>query len=217
MGFIKRLIGEEPNIFKQILHSGDTGSFGEYLIEYSLNNYNLKGYLKTMHNVYVPYRGETSEIDVLMLHEKGIYVFESKNYSGWIFGSDTQRYWTQMLPNKQKDRFYNPVLQNKTHINALSQFTGLAPEKFHSYIVFSERCELKKLPEDTDTYKIVRRPNLLKKLRAELKEKTAIYTNEEIDQLYEKLLPLTNATKEEKQKHIDEIKARHEKQGKGAE
>ena len=63
----------------------------------------------------------------------------------------------------------------------------------------------------------MRRPNLLKKLRAELKEKTAIYTNEEVDQLYEKLLPLTNATKEEKQKHIDEIKARHEKQGKGAE
>lgn len=39
-----------------------------------------------LRNIYVPYNGKTSEIDVLMIREKGIFVFESKNYSGWIFG-----------------------------------------------------------------------------------------------------------------------------------
>lgn len=39
----------------------------------------------------------TYEIDLIMISETGIYVFESKNYSGWIFGDEKQRYWTQIL------------------------------------------------------------------------------------------------------------------------
>ncbi|MGX8709042.1 MAG: nuclease-related domain-containing protein [bacterium] len=211
MGFLKRLIGEEPGLFQQIVHSGDKGHFGEYLTEYALNNYNIKGYGKTLHNIYVPYRGKTSEIDVLLIHEKGFFVFESKNYAGWIFGDTEQKNWTQVLPNKQKSHFYNPILQNKTHINALSKFLEMEPNKFRSYIIFSERCELKKVPEDTESYFIVRRPNMLKWLRKELETKETIYTKEQIDEYYNILYPLTQVTQEEKQKHIDEIKENHPK------
>ena len=66
---------------------------------------NLDGYAKTVHNVYVPHKGRTSELDVLMVHEKGIFVFESKNYSGWIFGAADQQKWTQCLPNGEKKSF----------------------------------------------------------------------------------------------------------------
>ena len=79
MGFIAWLMGEEPGLFEQWLHSDDPGHFGEYLIEYALNS--LPGYSKQLCNVYLPYKGRTSEVDVIMLHETGIYVFESKNYS----------------------------------------------------------------------------------------------------------------------------------------
>ena len=44
-----------------------------------------------------------------MIHEKGIFVFESKNYSGWIFGSADQLNWTQSLQNGEKHHFYNPI------------------------------------------------------------------------------------------------------------
>ena len=38
---------------------------------------------KILRNVYVPKEnGETSEIDVLYITQKGIFVIESKNYSG---------------------------------------------------------------------------------------------------------------------------------------
>lgn len=209
LGFFKRLIGEEPGLLQQISHSGDKGHFGEYLTEYALNNDNLKGYGKTLHNIYIPYRGKTSEIDVLMIHEKGFFVFESKNYTGWIFGNEEQSQWTQVLPNKQKNHFYNPILQNKTHINAISKYIGIEPEKFKSYIIFSERCELKKIPNDTENYFIVRRQNMLKYLRKELEQKENIYTKEQIENYYSILYPLTQVTQEEKQKHIDEIKEKH--------
>ena len=93
MGFFARLMGEEPGLFDQWLHSDDKGHFGEYLIDYALNR--APGYAQKLCNVYLPYKGRTSEIDVIMLHETGIYVFESKNYSGWIFGDEKGQYWTQ--------------------------------------------------------------------------------------------------------------------------
>ena len=35
--------------------------------------------------------GETSEVDLIFITQKGIFVFESKNYSGWIFGDEKSR------------------------------------------------------------------------------------------------------------------------------
>ena len=81
-----------------------------------------------------------------MIAETGIYVFESKNYSGWIFGDEKGKNWTQVLENKQKNHFYNPVWQNNGHITALKYATGFHnPELYKSHIVFSERCTLKKV------------------------------------------------------------------------
>ena len=42
--------------------------------------------------------GETTELDVIFLHESGVYVFDLKNYNGRIFGTETQQYWAQSLP-----------------------------------------------------------------------------------------------------------------------
>ena len=80
------LLGEEPGIIDTLLHYENKGQFGEYATEFALTNDNIKGYSQTLHNVYLPNKGKTTELDILMVHEKGIYVFESKNYSGWIFG-----------------------------------------------------------------------------------------------------------------------------------
>ncbi|MEH2957321.1 NERD domain-containing protein [Candidatus Merdisoma sp. JLR.KK006] len=54
------------------------------------------------------------------MHESGIYVFESKNYSGWIFGTETQQYWTQTLLSgkgrSQKRQFFNPMYQGRNFL-----------------------------------------------------------------------------------------------------
>lgn len=79
---------------------------------------------------------------MILIHESGIYVFESKNYGGWIFGDERQHYWTQTLPlgrgRSQKNRFYNPIRQNKGHIKWLSNYLNLDTKFFYSYIVFSK-------------------------------------------------------------------------------
>ena len=213
MGLIKCLIGEEPSIFEKlafnIKHNGDVGAYGEYLTQYLFNSVRFKGYYKTLQNIYVPYKDSTSEIDVLVVHKKGIYVIESKNYSGWIFGSENQQQWTQMLNKNTKEKFYNPVKQNKTHIKALSEYLQIEPSKMKSYIVFSEKCELKKIPENTDQYVITKRNYLLDLINRDMTDKQDILTNEEIDEIARKLEPLTNASQEVKDKHIENIEKKY--------
>ena len=213
MGLIKCLIGEEPSIFEKlafnIKHNRDVGAYGEYLTQYLFNSVRFKGYYKTLQNIYVPYKDGTSEIDVLVAHKKGIYVIESKNYSGWIFGSENQQQWTQMLNKNTKEKFYNPVKQNKTHIKALSEYLQIEPSKMKSYIVFSERCELKKVPENTDQYVITKRNYLLDLINRDMTDKQDIFTNEEIDEIARKLEPLTNASQEVKDKHIENIEKKY--------
>lgn len=62
-------------------------------------------------NCYIPKTdGTTAEIDIIMVHPTGVYVFESKNYSGYIFGSLNQKMWTQTLHigygEVEKNRFF---------------------------------------------------------------------------------------------------------------
>ena len=82
---------------------------------------------------------------MIMIHQSGIYVFESKNYSGWIFGSEDSKNWTQTLPSGRKahkEYFLNPIIQNKVHIKWLVKLIG-EESPIHSIIVFSERCTLR--------------------------------------------------------------------------
>ncbi|WP_255202495.1 nuclease-related domain-containing protein [Muribaculum intestinale] len=87
------------------------------------------------HDLYVErHRGQYSQIDAVVVTKVGIIVFEVKDYSGWIFGKGYQNYWTQVLAyGKEKHRFYNPILQNKGHIEALKKkLEGIAEVPFYS-------------------------------------------------------------------------------------
>lgn len=67
----------------------DKGQAGENQIHQSLNR--LEGQSAILQNCYLPLKNSgTTEVDLILIHESGIYVIESKNYSGWIFGSESQ-------------------------------------------------------------------------------------------------------------------------------
>lgn len=183
----------------------DKGLNGEYLTVNILEK--LPGYHKILVNVYLPKeKGGTTEIDVLLLHEKGIYVFESKNYSGWIFGHEADHNWTQTFPNGKKQPFYNPIKQNRGHIQALAHLIKRAPKAFMtSIIVFSERCELKKITVTSPNVLVVKRNHLKRQLQKKLKRAKPVLTNAQIDSLYKTLKPYTQITTEKKLLHIKQI------------
>lgn len=205
MGLFEILKGEQPGIIETLLNYENAGQFGEFSIEYALTNGKLDGNFAVLKNLYVPIKGKTTEIDLLMIHEKGIFVFESKNYSGWIFGDSEQLNWIQCLQNGKKFHFYNPIRQNRTHISALAQYMKIPVDVFTSCIVFSERCSLKKVPPNNLEVMVVRRPDMLKEIRARLNNSTAIFSDLEIRTMATKLSQLANRGSDEKQQHIKDI------------
>ena len=185
------------------------GVKGEYLIWKCLRK--LKGDARYLFNCYIPKdNGETTEVDIIMLHEAGIYVFESKNYSGWIFGTETQQFWTQTLPKgrrrSQKERFFNPIIQNKVHIKWLNRYLDKQSVRYCSYIVFSNRCTLKDITLTSGQHRVINRYNLLSTIKADIQSSGKRMTVEELDELYTKLQPLTQVEKSQKLSHVKNVK-----------
>ena len=187
----------------------NTGDYGEYLTYTELEK--LEGYHKLMTNLYISKKDQTTtEIDLIMISETGIYVFESKNYSGWIFGDEKQKNWIQTLENRSNTKFFNPIWQNNGHINALKSVLELGDEDiFKSYIIFSERCILKKINVTSDNVKVLKRNNLIRELKKDISESKSIFDREKIDSIYNELSQYTLADDEVKKDHIDNIKAKH--------
>lgn len=168
---------------------------------------------RVLRDMYIPYRRETRQIDVLLLTQFGIYVIESKNYSGWIFGSENSKIWTQSLNKHSRYKFYNPIWQNKSHIKALCaylhskcEYFNLEEKYFNSLIIFSGKAELKKIPQNLVDCKVINDYELNDCINYENMNKPQIFTEEQLDKFYNILLPTTQVSDEVKQKHIENVK-----------
>ncbi len=122
------------NIFKGWLGEKAT-QFGMWL------KLDTKTY-KRFHNLIVNTRNGTTQIDHVLLSRFGIFVIETKNYNGWIFGSENQRSWSQVLYGT-KHAFQNPLHQNYRHTKALAEHLKVDSSKVHSVVFFIGDAELK--------------------------------------------------------------------------
>lgn len=188
----------------------DLGRYGEYLTFKYLKRYEDSG-AKFLFNVYIPKEdGGTSEIDVLMISKKGIFVFESKNYSGWIFGDEKRKDWYQTLPSgrgkSHKEHFYNPIMQNRSHIKHLKALVG-EQIVMHSIIVFSERCTLKNVVVNSNDIQVINRNEVTYVVSNVCKKVTEdVLKEEDITNLYNQLYPYTQNDETVKMQHIADIK-----------
>ncbi|PFC06082.1 nuclease-related domain-containing protein, partial [Bacillus cereus] len=62
--------------------------------------------------------GDTTQIDHIVIAETGVFVVETKNYEGWIYGNEKAARWTQGIFRK-KSSFQNTFRQNYKHIKAI--------------------------------------------------------------------------------------------------
>ncbi|KGT47803.1 nuclease-related domain-containing protein [Acinetobacter sp. ANC 7454] len=121
------------------------GKMGEFAVAM-----HVKLYLKQPHYIllndltFEDGQGTTTQIDHLLLSPFGLFVIETKNYKGWIFGGERQKTWTQKI-YKQTFKFQNPLHQNYKHVKVLEQILVeiLSPEYIHSLVVFMPEAEFK--------------------------------------------------------------------------
>lgn len=185
----------------------DSGRYGEYLIYKNLQHREgIDG--KFLFNTYIPTdEANTTEIDVMFLCRKGIFVFESKNHSGWVFGKESQQNWTQTLPQgrkSHKEHFYNPIRQNAGHIAHLQKFTG-EKMRFYSVITFSDRCTIKAMEVESKNVFVLHRREVEEPIKAVYEYCEDIMTQEDLDALYAALYPFTQVNEEVKSEHVANI------------
>ena len=95
-----------------------------------------------INNVLIRKEKSSSQIDHVVVSIYGIFVIETKNYSGWIMGGERSAKWTKNVYG-HKYQFENPLIQNYGHVVALEKALGITDDKFFPIVVFSVRGDLK--------------------------------------------------------------------------
>ncbi|EIV8623112.1 NERD domain-containing protein [Vibrio vulnificus] len=110
------------------------GVFGEFLVNKLLSQLPDSDYT-LVRNVTLPTDDGTTQIDHIVVSRFGIFVVETKNMKGWIFGSKSQKQWTQKV-YRHSSKFQNPLQQNYKHVKTLESLLAIDCEKLHSVVVF---------------------------------------------------------------------------------
>lgn len=111
------------------------GVVGEFIVNLSAKFLLDKEKYHLIKNVTLPTEGGSTQIDHLFVSEFGVFVVETKNMKGWIFGDPNQKTWTQKI-YKHSNKFQNPLHQNYKHVKTLESLLGLNDRQVHSVIVF---------------------------------------------------------------------------------
>lgn len=178
------------------------GKLGETRVSSILKS--LPDDYRTFNNIYLKLDDKTVQIDHVVISAYGIFVIETKNYTGWIYGSDKSSKWVKnMYGNKYY--FQNPLRQNYAHVKALQNALELPFDKFIPIVVFLKGAKLK-----CDTQGLVVNSSRLKKLIKSYQ--TPIFDAEEVELLKSKLFSFTDMGKAIKQyAHVENIRERIEK------
>ena len=121
------------------------GKLGEKYISRCLRNLDADKYILLSDLLLETENGNTSQIDQLVISVYGIFVIETKNYKGWIFGNEKSDIWTQVI-YERKNQFRNPVKQNWSHIYALKAIlTDYSDLRYIPVIVFTGSAVLKNI------------------------------------------------------------------------
>jgi hypothetical protein len=194
LSILKKIVKE---VTKPIVNN-HKGKVGEAKVDSKLNPLIFgKVEHKQINNlVLVDGLGKTHQIDHVEIRKNGIFCIETKNYKGWIFGSEKQDKWTQTLYT-EKHQFLNPLKQNKSHIYHISNVLG-SKYKINSVVVFVQN--------NADRIDI---PNVinLNDLKRYLKDYNdgTIYSKEQIEEIYQSLINSGNK-KILNREHVKNIK-----------
>ena len=187
-------------ILKKILKTKIKGSFGELKVNTRLNFLN-SDYTVIKDIIIKSSNGYTSQIDQLVISEYGIFVIETKNYKGCIFGNEKSENWTQVI-YKEKNSFRNPIKQNWSHIYALKNVLSDYPNiQYFPIVVFSGNATLKKIESSVPVIYDNRLNSTIKRLST-----IKCLTQDEVSSIKSILESAELTEKNAKREHVKNIK-----------
>ena len=118
------------------------GRMGEFIINLAIKLFLDKNTYHLVRDVTLPTADGTTQIDHIIVSRYGIFVIETKNMAGAIYGREHEKQWTQAFGSR-KHKFMNPLRQNYKHTATLAELLDMPHEKMISVVMFIGDAKLK--------------------------------------------------------------------------
>lgn len=206
-----------------------TSSFKGWVLEWKidrlLNDLARKFGGIQLKNLLIPYNGGTQQIDNLLMTSKAIYVIEAKNYSGFIYGSLNHEQWTmtkrtvKSYRNQRgkkytksfihKNKFYNPIKQNETHVKALKTLLKSPNLPIINMVVFGQRALLKEINTDK-SHPVIRFKELKSSVKTFEKNHSDKINHKELMAFVDDVFFYNITNRKQRKAHVKAIKSKYQ-------
>lgn len=174
------------------------GKMGEFNVATILSTLSRNDY-HIFNNIIVPSKYGTTQIDHVVVSIYGIFVIETKNYKGLIYGGDNAETWTKnMWGNKYS--FRNPLKQNYGHVKSLQAIIDVSQNVFVPIVVFSNRANIS---VNTNEWVI----NLCHLRKVIKKYQTPIFSQDQITDLCTKINAAKIEAKGASKQHVETVRS----------
>lgn len=173
-----------------------SGKRGELRVSFILSQ--LPKEYHVFNDVYLDVHGHSSQIDHVVVSQYGVFVIETKNYSGAVYGSENAEYWTQYL-NGNSYEFRNPIKQNQSHVLAVKDTLHIALPSITPIVVFLNGTDLHCSTNNAVIYTGQLLDFILKYRKIE-------FTSDGVERLSQKLSLSMITDSDREQKHIYSVK-----------
>ena len=174
----------------------DEGTKGEGNTRFACSMYLKPPKYRCYHDLLVPHSYRTAQIDHIVISESGIFVLETKNMVGKIYGSVSSQKWTQVLGSR-KYQFLNPLIQNDSHLRTLANYLNLDTSLFFSVVVFWGECKFQTQMPENVLWERGFVNYIRNKISAKINQEQLTYTISALNNLN------NNTTVEQRQRHIE--------------
>ncbi len=148
----------------------------------------------------------TTQVDHVIISRYGVFVIETKNIHGKVYGTGKSEYWSQYLPDQgykrygftQKHKVRNPLWQNAGHIRSLRRSVFGDDVPIYGIVVF---------PTETDLNINVDQPVLnmwdvipyIKTIR------NVVLSEEQMEDYCQRLLKVSSREESDRERHLANI------------
>lgn len=179
------------------------GATGEFVVNFVANIALDKEKYHRIENVTIPTENGSTQIDHVFISQYGIFVVETKNMKGWIFGDSNQKTWTQKIYS-HSNKFQNPIHQNYKHVKTLQSLLELNDNQIHSVVVFIGESKFKtEMPEN-----VTQGGGYIRYIKSKTE---TVFTKSEVDKIVNKIessrLTPSFKTNREHIRHVNNIVA----------
>lgn len=181
------------------------GDYGEkrvssFLEELDCNDYRVYNDLLVRNGDY------TTQVDHIVISRYGVFVLETKNVHGKVYGGGNAEFWKQYLPDTgykrygftQEHQLRNPIWQNEGHIKTLRRLVFDNDVPVYGIVVF---------PSDTDINVTADQPvlNMYNVVPYIKQYRDDVLTSDQMGLYRRRLFEVISTTEADRQQHIENV------------